>query len=53
MTRKQKSRSGLFDLTVLTPFMKHVIWMCYNQIYEEIYTNGAVWLNEVGGTNDG
>ncbi|MEY9972774.1 hypothetical protein ABH966_003150 [Lysinibacillus sp. RC46] len=49
ITRKQNSRSGLFDLTVLPPFMKHVIWMCYNQIYEEIYTNGAVWLNEIGG----
>jgi len=23
--------------------------VCYNQIYEENYTNGAVWLNEKGG----
>ncbi|MEY9976185.1 hypothetical protein ABH968_001130 [Lysinibacillus sp. RC79] len=29
---KINQRSGLFDFTVLAPFMKHVIWMCYNQI---------------------
>lgn len=33
--------------------MMHVIWMCYDEICEEMYINGAVWLNEIGGTDDG
>ncbi|MFJ3388583.1 MULTISPECIES: hypothetical protein [unclassified Lysinibacillus] len=28
--------------------MKYVIWMCYNQKYEAIYTKRAVF-NEIGG----